>query len=268
MTSSSARSDQPADPTNMTIIVIPTYNELENLSRIVDRIRVALPDVDILVVDDNSPDGTGKLADELAQEHSCVSVLHRDAKAGLGAAYIAGFTEVLNRGYKFIGEMDADGSHQPEEFHRLQSALKDADLVIGARYIPGGSVVNWPWHRKALSVGGNQYIRLLLGTSISDATSGFRLFRAEALEAIHLDSVQSRGYVFQADMAFRCLQQGLRVVEVPITFVERERGESKMTTDVALDSLRRITKWGIRERRGQLAEWFNRRKNPGTKGSV
>jgi dolichol-phosphate mannosyltransferase len=264
MTSSSADSEQPVDRTGMTLIVIPTYNERDNLAPIVDRILSSIPDVDVLIVDDNSPDGTGALADELAATSQRVKVLHREAKEGLGAAYKAGFHDAIRRGYEFIAEMDADGSHQPEEFHRFQEAIKDADLVIGARYIPGGSVVNWPWHRKALSIGGNRYIRLLLGTPLSDATSGYRLFRSDALQAIDLDSVQSRGYVFQADLAFRCLQKGLRVREVPIEFVERERGESKMTADVAFDSLRRITKWGVKERQRQLRARFSSRKTQGT----
>lgn len=248
-----------------TIIVIPTYNEADNIAVVTSRLRDAAPLVDILIVDDNSPDGTGEIAEQLASVDSAISVMHRASKEGLGAAYIAGFREALRRNYEFIGEMDADGSHQPEQLHRLLGAIGDADLVIGARYVPGGSVINWSRHRKWLSVGGNRYIRLLLGTSLTDATSGYRLFRSHALESIDLNTVHSRGYVFQADMAFRCLQLGLRVVEVPIDFVERERGVSKMTPDVALDSLRRITRWGLRERRKQMLARLVQKRDPGTR---
>ena len=210
-------------------MVVPTYNEAENLAWIVGRLRAAQPDVDVLVVDDGSPDGTGRIADELAAADPHVKVVHRTEKAGLGAAYRAGFRVALDAGYDVIGEMDADGSHQPEQLHRLLDALRDADLVIGSRWIPGGSIVNWPRSREALSRGGNLYVRLLLGIHVRDATAGFRLFRRATLEKIDIDSVQSTGYVFQTDMAYRTLQAGLKVVEVPIEFIERERGDSKMS---------------------------------------
>ncbi|RYP87127.1 polyprenol monophosphomannose synthase [Nocardioides guangzhouensis] len=239
-------------------MVIPTYNESMNLAWIVGRLRCAQPGVDVLVVDDNSPDGTGKIADEIAAEDPQVSVVHRTEKAGLGAAYIHGFRVALERGYDVIGEMDADGSHQPEQLHRLLDALREADLVIGSRWVPGGSVVNWPRSREALSRGGNLYVRLLLGVSVRDATAGFRLFRRSTLQAIDIDTVQSTGYVFQTDMAWRTLQAGLRVVEVPIEFIERERGDSKMSGAVATESLKRITRWGLRERRGQVARALRR----------
>jgi dolichol-phosphate mannosyltransferase len=239
-------------------MVIPTYNESMNLAWIVGRLRQAQPGVDVMVVDDNSPDGTGKIADELAAEDPQVTVVHRTEKAGLGAAYIHGFRVALERGYDVIGEMDADGSHQPEQLHRLLDALREADLVIGSRWVPGGSVVNWPRSREALSRGGNLYVRLLLGVSVRDATAGFRLFRRGTLEAIDIDTVQSTGYVFQTDMAWRTLQAGLRVVEVPIEFVERERGDSKMSGSVATESLKRITRWGLRERRAQVARALRR----------
>ena len=240
------------------VMVIPTYNESLNLAWIVGRLRAAQPGIDVMVVDDNSPDGTGKLADELANEDPQVTVVHRTEKAGLGAAYIHGFRVALERGYDVIGEMDADGSHQPEQLHRLLDALREADLVIGSRWVPGGSVVNWPKSREFLSRGGNLYVRMLLGVNVRDATAGFRLFRRSTLEAIDLDTVQSTGYVFQTDMAGRTLQAGLRVVEVPIEFIERERGDSKMSGAVASESLKRITRWGLRERRAQVARALRR----------
>ena len=241
------------------VMVIPTYNEADNLDWVVGRLRVAEPSVDLLVVDDNSPDGTGALADELAAADRAVHVLHRPGKAGLGAAYLAGFAWALDAGYDVVGEMDADGSHQPEQLHRLLEALLDADLVIGSRWIPGGSVVNWPLRREALSRGGNLYVRLLLGIAIRDATAGFRVFRRTALEKIDLASVQSTGYVFQTDLVTRCLRAGLAVREVPIEFVERVRGDSKMSGAVAIESLRRITRWGLRERRDQVRRALRRR---------
>jgi dolichol-phosphate mannosyltransferase len=240
-------------------MVVPTYNEADNLGWIVERLRAAQPDVDVLVVDDNSPDGTGKLADELAAGDKAVRVVHRTEKGGLGAAYKHGFRVALEGDYDVIGEMDADGSHQPEQLHLLRDALHDADLVIGSRWVPGGSVVNWPFHRELLSRGGNLYVRLLLGVPVRDATAGFRLFRRSALEGIDLESVQSTGYVFQTDLVVRCLRQGLRVCEVPIEFIERVRGDSKMTGRVAVESLQRITAWGLRERREQL---MGRRRRP------
>jgi dolichol-phosphate mannosyltransferase len=202
----------------------------------------------VLVVDDNSPDGTGKIAEELAAADDHVGVVHRAEKGGLGAAYKHGFRVALDDGFDVIGEMDADGSHQPEQLHLLLDALRDADLVIGSRWVPGGSVVNWPFRRELLSRGGNLYVRLLLGVSIRDATAGYRLFRRATLEAIDLDTVESTGYVFQTDMVVRCLRAGLTVREVPIEFVERVRGDSKMSGQVAVESLRRITRWGARER--------------------
>jgi dolichol-phosphate mannosyltransferase len=240
------------------VMVVPTYNEAENLAWIVGRLRTAEPEVDVLVVDDGSPDGTGRIADELAAADPHVKVVHRTQKAGLGAAYRAGFRVALDAGYDVIGEMDADGSHQPEQLHRLLEALRTADLVIGSRWIPGGSIVNWPKSREALSRGGNLYVRLLLGIPVHDATAGYRLFRRATLEKIDIDSVQSTGYVFQTDMAYRTLQAGLRVVEVPIEFIERVRGDSKMSPDVATESLKSITRWGLRERARQLRRKLRR----------
>jgi dolichol-phosphate mannosyltransferase len=240
-------------------MVVPTYNEADNLAWVVERLRVAEPSVDLLVVDDSSPDGTGEIADRLAAADQAVHVLHRPGKGGLGAAYLAGFAWALDAGYDVVGEMDADGSHQPEQLHRLLEALLDADLVIGSRWIPGGSVVNWPLRREALSRGGNLYVRVLLGIEIRDATAGFRVFRRSALEKIDLASVQSTGYVFQTDLVTRCLRAGLTVREVPIEFVERVRGDSKMSGAVAVESLRRITRWGLRERRDQVSRALRRR---------
>ena len=236
------------------VMVVPTYNEAENITEIVGRARKAVPDADVLVVDDSSPDGTGEIADGLAAADPHVQVVHRTAKEGLGAAYLHGFRVALERGYDVIGEMDADGSHQPEQLPRLLEALQDADLVLGSRWVPGGSVVNWPWTRKALSRGGNLYTRVLLGIPVRDATGGFRLFRRTTLEKIDLGDVESVGYCFQADLAWRTVEAGLRVREVPIEFVERTRGESKMSPDVAVESLRRITVWGLRERRRQAGD--------------
>jgi dolichol-phosphate mannosyltransferase len=236
------------------VMVVPTYNEAQNLPWIVGRLLDAVPAADVLVVDDGSPDGTGEVAEKLAAEDARVSVVHRTEKAGLGAAYLHGFAVALERGYDVVGEMDADGSHQPEQLPRLLEALRDADLVIGSRWVPGGSVVNWPWTRKALSVGGNVYARLALGIPVRDVTAGYRVFRRSTLEAIDLGSVESSGYCFQADLAWRTVQAGLRVVEVPIEFVERVRGESKMDRAVATESLTRITRWGLAERRRQARD--------------
>jgi len=243
------------------LVVVPTYNERDNVEWLVGRVRAAVPSVDVLVVDDGSPDGTGDLADRLAAQDPQVTVLHRTRKDGLGAAYLEGFAVALARGYDVVGEMDADGSHQPEQLPRLLGALEHADLVIGSRWVRGGSVVNWPLSRTVLSVGGNVYARLLLGIPLRDVTAGYRLFRRTTLETIDLGSVQSAGYIFQTDLAFRTLRAGLRVVEVPIQFVERVRGESKMSRDVAFESLWRITTWGLLERGRQLRDVLLRVRN-------
>ncbi|WP_340538490.1 polyprenol monophosphomannose synthase [Nocardioides sp. GXZ039] len=240
------------------VMVLPTYDEADNLAWIVGRLRAAQPDVDVLVVDDQSPDGTGDIADALAAEDPRIHVLHRTAKGGLGAAYLHGFAWALEHDFDVIGEMDADGSHQPEQLHRLIEALPEADLVIGSRWIPGGSVVNWPLRREILSRGGNLYVRLLLGIGVRDATAGFRLYHRATLEAIGLEQVRSTGYVFQTDLVSRTLRAGLTVKEVPIEFVERVRGASKMSGAVASESLKRITAWGLRERRAQARRLMNR----------
>jgi dolichol-phosphate mannosyltransferase len=252
-------SDRSIEGLGRVVVVIPTYNEASNLAWIVGRLRAAQPDVDVLVVDDGSPDGTGSIADELAATDPAVWVVHRTTKAGLGAAYLHGFRVALAGGYDVIGEMDADGSHQPEQLDRLLAALQSADLVIGSRWVPGGSVVNWPRRRELLSRGGNLYVRVLLGVPVRDATAGYRLFRRETLEKIDLESVQSTGYVFQTDMVARTLAAGLTVREVPIEFVERVRGDSKMSGAVAAESLKRITAWGVRERTAQVRRAWRRR---------
>jgi dolichol-phosphate mannosyltransferase len=241
------------------LMVVPTYDEADNLAWLVGRILASVPHADVLVVDDSSPDGTGAIADRMAAQEPRIQVLHRPTKEGLGKAYLAGFRWALARDYDVIGEIDADGSHQPEQLPSLLAALEDADLVIGSRWVAGGSVTNWAFTRELLSRGGNLYTRLLLGIHVRDATAGYRLFRRTTLEKIDLDDVSSYGYVFQADLAFRTLRAGLRVVEVPIEFVERVRGDSKMTRDVATESLRRITRWGLSERRRQLRERLSRR---------
>lgn len=235
-------------PLGRALVIIPTYNEAENIKKIVSRVRDAVPDADVLVADDNSPDGTGKLADELAAEDEQVHVLHRKGKEGLGAAYLAGFSWGLEHDYGVLIEMDADGSHQPEELPRLLTALKGADLVLGSRWVPGGRVVNWPKYREFLSRGGSTYSRLLLGISIRDVTGGYRAFRAETLRGLGLSEVASQGYCFQVDLARRAVAAGYHVVEVPITFVERELGDSKMNRDIAVEALWRVAGWGLSDR--------------------
>ncbi len=241
-----------SDRIDRVLVCIPTYNERENLLRVVERVRAAVPAADVLVLDDNSPDGTGQVADELVAADPQVHVLHRPGKHGLGNAYLAGFAWALEHGYGAIVEMDADGSHQPEQLPTLLAALPDADLVIGARWVRGGSVVNWPLHRKALSVGANLYTRALLGMPVHDATAGYRVYRASALQTVGLDHVASQGYCFQVDLTQRAVRLGLRVVEVPITFVEREIGDSKMSGDIMRESLQRITSWGLAYRAAQV----------------
>lgn len=229
-----------------TVVCIPTYNERENLPRILTRLFDANPGVQALVIDDGSPDGTGAIADELAATDPRISVLHRTEKAGLGAAYRAGFGHALANGADVIVEMDADGSHAPEQLPSLLAALPNADLVLGSRWVRGGAVENWPLHRKLLSRGGNLYARLLLRVPIHDITGGYRVFRASTLRTIDYEQVASQGYVFQVDMAYRTLQAGLRVVEVPITFVERVYGDSKMSQRIVREAMLQVTRWGLR----------------------
>ena len=256
--------DQPADGRSLEriLVVIPTYNERDNVEWIVERVRSATPSVDILIADDGSPDGTGDIADRLAGGDAQVQVLHRQTKDGLGAAYLAGFAWALERGYDVVVEMDADGSHQPEQLPRLLEALGRADVVLGSRWVDGGRVENWPRRRMLLSRGGNTYTRLALGIGVRDATGGYRVFRATALQALDLNDVASQGYCFQVDLAWRAVQRGLRVVEVPITFVERVRGDSKMSGSIVRESLLRVTEWGVKHRLSQVRELTRRRSAP------
>jgi dolichol-phosphate mannosyltransferase len=227
------------------VIVMPTYNERQNLEIMASRVREAVPDADLLVVDDNSPDGTGDLADKLAEKDPHVQVMHRTEKAGLGRAYVAGFTWALEGGYDLIVEMDADGSHRPEDLPKLLAAADQADAVIGSRYVPGGTVVNWPKSREFLSKGANIYNRIMLGVRVRDATGGFRVYRAATLRKIDLNGIESAGYCFQIDMTLRVLQGGMEIKEVPITFVERERGASKMSNTVIIEAFTRVARWGL-----------------------
>lgn len=235
-----------------TLVVVPTYNESENIERIVARVQATVPEADVLIVDDASPDGTGKIADLMADADPRVQVLHRAGKDGLGAAYIAGFGWGLERGYDVVVEMDADGSHAPEQLPRLLGALESADVALGSRYVAGGAVVNWSKRREMLSRGGNLYTRLALGVDLQDATGGYRAFRRHVLEKIEYQTVQSQGYCFQVDLIWRVVRAGFRVVEVPITFAEREHGESKMSGAIVREAFVRVTEWGARRRLQQL----------------
>jgi dolichol-phosphate mannosyltransferase len=232
-------------------VIIPTYNERDNLEPIVTRIRSAVADADILVVDDNSPDGTGEIADKLAAVDPHVHVLHREGKAGLGAAYIAGFGWALERGYDVLVEHDADGSHDPADLPGMLAALDEADLVIGSRYVPGGTTVNWPKSREFLSRGANVYARLMLGIDVHDVTAGYRAYRARTLRGIGLDEIMSQGYCFQIDLTLRTAQEGFTITEVPITFTERARGASKMSRAIVAEALWRVAQWGVAGRLGK-----------------
>ena len=233
------------------LVIIPTYNEIENLSVIAARLHDAVPDAHLLVVDDASPDGTGALADDLAAAGDWVHVLHRAGKEGLGAAYLAGFAWAREHAYDVVVEMDADGSHAPEQLPLLLRALDNADLVLGSRWVEGGKVVNWPKSREILSRGGNAYTRLVLRLPLRDATGGYRAYRREKLDEVLAGSVASQGYCFQVDLAWQMWRAGHRVVEVPITFVERERGESKMSRAIVVEALWRVTVWGATNRRSR-----------------
>ena len=234
-----------------TLVVIPTYNELESLPVVVAAVRSAAPEVDLLIADDNSPDGTGAVANELAAADEHVNVLHRPGKQGLGAAYLDGFAWGMERGYDVLVEMDADGSHRPEDLPRLLAAVPGADLVIGSRWVNGGQVENWPRSRELLSRGGNTYTRVMLGMPVHDATAGFRAFRRSTLEAIDLDTVESQGYCFQVDLTRRVVAAGLTVKEIPIVFVERRLGDSKMSRGIVAEALWRVTVWGVASRLGR-----------------
>jgi dolichol-phosphate mannosyltransferase len=230
------------------LVVLPTYDEAANLARVSGRVRTAVPAADVLVVDDGSPDGTGRIADDLAADDPQVHVLHRAGREGLGRAYLAGFGWGMGRGYDTLVQMDADGSHLPEQVPLLLSGLAGADLVIGSRWVPGGSVQDWSRKRELLSRGGNAYTRLVTGVAVRDATGGFRAWRRSALEAIDLDGVASAGYCFQVDLTRRAVRTGLRVVEMPIRFVERSAGKSKMSGAIVREALWRVTAWGVEDR--------------------
>jgi len=230
------------------LVIVPTYDERENLPIITARVRAAVPEAHVLVADDNSPDGTGVLADGLAATDDHVHVMHRRGKEGLGAAYLAGFDWALDNGYDVVVEMDADGSHQPEQLPRLLVALRDADLVLGSRWVPGGSVVNWPKSRELLSRGGSLYTRMMLGVPMRDATGGYRAFRADTLRKLDLTGVESAGYCFQVELGWRAVKAGMRVREVPIEFVERELGSSKMSQRIVVEALWRVTVWGAQDK--------------------
>jgi dolichol-phosphate mannosyltransferase len=249
------RSAEPA-PRGPALVVIPTYNELPNLEIAVRAVLALGADLDILVVDDSSPDGTGDLADRIAAEEPRVTVLHRSVKDGLGRAYLAGFDVARRRGYEAVVELDADGSHPVEALPRLLAAL-DADpgagVVIGSRWVPGGRVVDWPWFRAVLSRAGNTYAHLWLDLPVRDSTAGYRAYRSAALAEMHLADVHSRGYCFQIDMTLRTLDAGFGVVEVPIEFRERRAGASKMTKAIVLEAMARVTVWGIQRRLRRLS---------------
>ncbi|AQT79818.1 dolichol-phosphate mannosyltransferase [Mycolicibacterium litorale] len=234
-------------PSQRTLVIIPTFNELENLPLIVGRVHKACPNVHVLIVDDGSPDGTGALADELSlADPDRIHVMHRTAKDGLGAAYLAGFDWGLGRQYSVLVEMDADGSHAPEQLYRLLDAIDaGADLAIGSRYVEGGTVRNWPWRRLVLSKTANTYSRVLLGVGINDITAGYRAYRREVLEKIDLSAVDSKGYCFQIDLTWRTINSGFKVVEVPITFSERELGVSKMSGSNIREAMVKVAQWGI-----------------------
>ncbi|MCR2785218.1 MULTISPECIES: polyprenol monophosphomannose synthase [unclassified Microbacterium] len=238
-----------ADSTR-TLVIIPTYNERENLQSIIGRTLAAAPDVHILVVDDGSPDGTGAVADELSRTDGRVHVMHRTEKNGLGAAYLAGFAWGRQRGYALLVELDADGSHPPERLPALIAAV-DTDSSgtvagsIGSRWVAGGSVVDWPWARRVISRGGSWYARTMLGLPVRDVTAGYRVYRADILDLIGLDEVESRGYCFQIDLTRRVFAAGYTLVEIPIEFREREIGESKMSGPIVLEAMTRVTQWGL-----------------------
>ena len=254
-----------SDDLGRVLVIIPTYNERENIDMITSRLRAAVPSAHVLIADDNSPDGTGRRADELAATDDHIQVLHRLGKEGLGAAYLAGFAWGLERGYGVLVEMDADGSHQPEQLPLLLDALRDADMVKGSRWVPGGKIVNWPKSREVISKSGSLWTRMMLGVPLKDATGGFNAFRAETLRGIQFDRIASAGYCFQIDLGWRSLKAGYRVVEVPITFVEREYGQSKMSQKIVAEALVRTTWWGVKHRVGQLRELAGRAR-PGGRG--
>ena len=239
---------------NDALVVVPTYNEKENVREIVAAVTRACPQADLLFVDDNSPDGTGAIADELAAKEARVHVLHREAKQGLGRAYLAGFRWALERSYRFIFEMDADFSHNPADLSRLLAAAGDADLVLGSRFVGGIRVINWPLSRLMLSQAAALYVRIITGMPFTDPTGGFKCYRRSVLEAIPLDQIQSNGYSFQIEMTHQAWRRGFRIVETPIVFEERRSGQSKMNTGIVGEALwlvwRLLLRSGLRRRPG------------------
>lgn len=229
-----------------TLVVIPTYNERITLPEVVARVLAVPVSVDVLIVDDNSPDGTGRLAEELAERYGNVHVIHRPEKSGLGPAYRAGLGWGMDRGYDVLIEMDADLSHEPGHLAAMLSALARADLVIGSRYVPGGGTENWPWHRRLLSSGGNRYVQIVTGIPVHDATSGYRAFRRPVLEEIGLRDLRSDGYSFQLETVLAAWRAGFEVDEVPITFVERRAGTSKISRSIVFEAMWRVLVWGLR----------------------
>jgi len=228
------------------LVLMPTFNERQNLENSVLQVLQAVPGINLLIIDDNSPDGTGAIADKLSEENSEVSVLHRKSKKGLGRAYLDGFTWAAKNSFDFVIQMDADGSHQPKNLSDLISKARPNRLVIGSRWIPGGEVLNWPWYRKVISRFGNLYARRMLGTKVMDMTAGYRLYPVSSLAKMKLQDVQAQGYGFQIEMTLLAIEEGLEVVEVPISFVERTVGKSKMTMKIVLEAFWLCTKWGIR----------------------
>lgn len=238
-------------PTSATLVVVPTYNEVGSLPVLLRRLRAVHPDLPVLVVDDASPDGTGELADQLATADAHLVVLHRAGKEGLGPAYIAGFRWAAEHGYDYVVEMDADGSHQPEQLAALLDAAAPDVLVLGSRWVSGGSTQDWPWHRQLLSRSASWYSRTLLGLGTRDITAGYRVIPVALLEEISLENVESHGYCFQIDVLRRIVAAGHSVVEVPITFVERTAGKSKMDLPIVFEAMRRVTAWGVSSRLGR-----------------
>jgi dolichol-phosphate mannosyltransferase len=232
------------------VVCLPTYNECENLERMLR--ALADKGVEVLVIDDNSPDGTGELADRLAAELGFISVLHRERKEGLGPAYLAGFRRALAEGADLVLEMDADFSHDPADVPRLVAAADGTDLVLGSRYVEGGSIPNWGRVRRFISSGGSWYARVLLGVAVRDLTCGFRCYRRVVLETIDLDAIDSRGYAFQIEGTYRTLRAGFRVVEIPITFVDREQGGSKMSRSIVLEAIWKVPVLRLRALAGRL----------------
>ena len=233
---------------NQTLVIVPTYNEAHTIESAVGGILEFAPEVDVLVVDDNSPDGTGAVADRLAESDARVQVLHRTSKQGLGPAYLAGFELAMARGYLWVVEMDADGSHRPKDLPKLLDQKDKADLVIGSRYVLGGEVVNWPAHRQLISRFGNFYARFMLGSKVRDITAGFRVYRTSLLQRINLHQVIAKGYAFQVQLTMLSENLGARIIEVPITFVERSEDQSKMTKSIVFEAFWLVTKWSLRLR--------------------